>query len=140
MIEREAGVIRAAILDAIHAQHPILGQYDERPAGQQFAQWTDTGHAIGISGVLDLDVFTLHVMGSINAVARADAAVSAEPEVDDPFPPPGAPEPANASVGPRCTHCGLFIERVVAGTGKGWRHTGTQFLGCGPDHETLAEP
>lgn len=160
MLEREAGVILMALIDGLHAQHPILSQGDTRPPGEQFAQWLpgEQGRQLGLSAVIDLHRLTRDVQHSLNGVAKRDkiqaaadweridalaaldAAESAEESVDDPFPAPGAPGPVDADTSPRCRHCGLFIQRVPSGAGKGWRHTGTQFLGCGPDHATLGEP
>lgn len=161
MISRELGVIHMALIDAIHAQHPILGMNDERPTGEQFAQWVrgEQGKQLGVSGVLDLSRLALDLKASMDAVANRDdaklqrdadwaaldvvAALSApqEPEedVDDPFPPPTPENPGEPSEGPRCQHCALFIE-PAAGKGRGWRHSGSGFLGCEPDHDKLAEP
>lgn len=158
MIEREAGVILMALIDGLHAQHPILQQSDPRPPGEQFAQWLpgQQGRQLGVSAVIDLHRLTQDVQRSINAVAQRDKAAadeeweridalaaldapeSVEEPVDDPFPPPTPENPGDADTAPRCQHCGLFIE-PAAGKGKGWRHTASGFLGCEPDHVELAE-
>lgn len=158
MISRELGVIHMALIDAIHAQHPIIGPNDERPVKAQFAQWVRGGQGtqLGVSGVLDLGKLSMDLKARMDSIAeRPDASrdaewaaldieaalsapQSAEPEPDDPFPPPTPENPGDADTAPRCQHCGMFIERT--GTGRGWRHTGTRFLGCEPKHETLAEP
>jgi hypothetical protein len=98
MIERELGVIHMALIDAIHAQHPILMQGNERPeVGQPFTQWLPGGQGrmLGVSAVLDIAQLTQDLGRSFNAVAKApappDAAQSPQWADDDPFPPPSRP-------------------------------------------------
>lgn len=143
--------LRVAILDAIHAQHPILMESAERPAGAQFAQWQrgGQGHRVGISGVLDLDRLAFDVEISLSlALDTAAATVRGAADLLGEFLPPAAPsdapEPPEAADGRTersviCAHCGLMIERA-GDNGKGWRHITSGFLGCEPDHTELAEP
>lgn len=162
MIERELGVIHMALIDAIHAQHPILMQGNERPeAGQPFTQWLPGGQGrmLGVSAVLDIAQLTQDLGRSLNAVAKRDiakaavdweqiealaaldASESAEEPLDDPFPPPSPAARPEVTLPPLCANCGLFIERTLNGAGKGWRHSGTKFLQCSPGAgDDVAEP
>lgn len=189
-----AETVRAAVVDAINQQHPILGRNEPRPINQPFAQWVEPTHHLGLSGVIDLDALAQFVIDQLGAAARgasvrADVAalavvlddgrspvvegintpnavrrvgeaveleftdttlrvlgtqavwepVSAEEELDDPFPSPTDPEPASDRPGVICQHCGQTIV-PAAGIGGGWRHVASGFLNCGPTHETPAEP
>lgn len=134
-------LIRLALVDGIHAQHPILDHNEPRPTGQ-FAQWVEPGMKVGMAGVIDLDLLACDVAAAIAAAVRPEQGLRAaerdEEELSAPESTSTAPEPAGERPAVLCRHCGTTIT-PAPGIADGWRHS-TGYLNCEPHHETRATP